>query len=168
MLAHRCTQLMWPLLGRMSGTLKAQMLPACTHTHETAPTTGTGGDSNSINKNNCVMSAAYTWAVKTGKIQRHRWRVECMLVRMCKYMYSMCGCLVPFPMNCINPYADWEKPVLFPISSWLTAVYLWVCRHRPTGASDSHTHKHTHTQGTSFSCIENTLQRLSMESWVFL
>ncbi len=139
MLAHRWTPLMWPLLGRMSGTSEGTDV-TCMHTrkqHERAvpvliqtATTQT-----------TAPCPSRTPSSEDGKIQRHR-RVECVFVCMCEYMHSTCGCLVLFPMNCINPYADWEKSVLFPISSWLTAVYLWVCKHRPTGASDSHTHSH--------------------------
>ena len=182
MLAHWWTSLMWPPLVRRSWTSEGTDV-TCTHTH-------------THKQQQCRCRFKQHWKKKRqchvqhvhlcsddGEIQRRRWRVEHVV---CEYTHSSCGCLVPFPMNCINPYADWEKPVLFPISSWLTAVYLWVCRDRPTGASDSHTHAqihthtrtrtharthahtHTHTQGTSFCYIENTLRRLSKESAVFL
>lgn len=141
------------------------------HVSTTSDGVSLSADSNNIDENNYVISTADTWAVRMGKFKGtdEGWSVclsACASVCVC----TVCvwGCLVPFLMNCINPYTDWENLVLFPISSWLSAVYLWVWRHRPTGASESHTHKHARTQSTSFRYTKNILQRLSKESYIFL
>lgn len=42
------------------------------------------------------------------------------------------------------------------MASWLTAVYLWACRHRPTGATDSHTYtQHFLLQHTRRDILQN-------------
>lgn len=151
MLAPRWTSLMWPLQGKHEWDSYGTDV-TCTHTHiKAAQVSGISVDWNTD-----------TWEVRMGKDTEGQWSV--LLLRMWKHMYSVCarGCLVPFPMNCFNPYIDWEKPVLFPI--FPAGLLLFICGAADTDQQEpvtfslplSHKHKHTdtHIQGTSVCCKE--------------
>ena len=108
---------------------------------------GTGDDSKLYRqKECCVMSTRDTWAVWMGILKdTDEGRSVCVCPVHAHCVYVCVGVWFLFPWTVLTHIQAERSLWFFPISSWLTAVYLWVCRHRPTGASDSHTHIHTHT-----------------------
>lgn len=81
------------------------------HVSTTSDCVSLSADSNNTDENNYVISTADTWAVRMGKFKGtdEGWSVclsACASVCVCVCTVCVWGCLVPFLMNCINPYTD--------------------------------------------------------------
>lgn len=139
MLAHRWTLLKWPLLQR--SILKGRGVSVIIHTH-TQTLKSSESQDNVTNVKYKTNKLTKTSVMSVSDTKR-MWLPTRWSVFVCPWVYSTGVCSVSHEL--FQPAHKLREACASPPHFQLAYCCLFVgCRHRPTGASDSHTHINTH------------------------